>query len=109
MAQSKTTDPQLAHMVYFALKDKSPSAIDRLVKACHHYLTNHQGMIYFSVGTLADLARPVNDRSFDVALHLVFQNRRAHDEYQTAPRHNQFLEEQKSNWENVRVFDSTLC
>jgi len=32
----------------------------------------------FAAGTLADeLNRPVNDRDFDVALHIVFQDRKA--------------------------------
>ena len=57
---------------------------------------------------LVNYAREVNDREFDVALHVVFQNRKAHDDYQVAPRHNQFLAEQKFNWAKVRVFDSDL-
>ena len=108
MASSSKSDPQLAHMVYFTLKDRSPEAIDKLVAACHRYLTDHPGTVYFSVGTLADLARPVNDRQFDVALHVVFQNRQAHDAYQVAPRHLQFIAEGKPNWDQVRVFDSNL-
>ena len=63
MAPSTKSDPQLAHMVYFTLKDRSAAAIDKLVAACHRYLTDHPGTVYFSVGTLADLARPVNDRA----------------------------------------------
>jgi Stress responsive A/B Barrel Domain len=102
------SDPQLAHMVYFTLKDRSPAAADRLIAACHQYLNDHPGTVYFSVGKLADLSRPVNDRDFDVALHVVFQNRKAHDDYQVAPRHNQFLAEQKDHWAKVRVFDSNL-
>jgi Stress responsive A/B Barrel Domain len=108
MAPSGKSDPQLAHMVYFSLKDKSPSAVDALVKACHHYLNEHPGVVYFSVGTLAELDRPVNDRQFDVALNVVFANRKAHDEYQIAPRHLQFVTENKPTWSSVRVFDSNL-
>jgi hypothetical protein len=109
MAPSTKSDPQLAHIVYFTLKDRSPEAIDTLVAACHRYLTDHPGTVYFSVGTLvADLDRPVNDRQFDVALHVVFQNRQAHDAYQLAPRHQQFIAESKPTWAQVRVFDSNL-
>ncbi len=103
------SDSQLAHMVYFTLKDRSPAAVDRLVAACHRYLNDHPGTVYFSVGKLADLSREVNDRDFDVVLNVVFQNRQAHDAYQVAPRHNQFLAEEKANWAKVRVFDSDLC
>jgi hypothetical protein len=102
-------EPQLAHMVYFTLKDRSPEAVGGLIQACHRYLNDHPGTVYFSVGSLTpDLAREVNDREFDVALNVVFKNRKAHDDYQVAPRHNQFLAEQKANWAKVRVFDSNL-
>ena len=52
--------------------------------------------------------REVNDKEFDVALHVVFKNRAAHDEYQTAPRHVKFIEESKPNWAKVRVFDADV-
>ena len=107
-AESKTA-LQLAHMVYFTLKDRSPQAIGRLVDACHKYLSGHPGQVYFSVGTrVADLTRPVNDQEFDVALNVVFQSRQAHDDYQEAPRHLEFVAESKPNWEKVRVCDSYL-
>ena len=34
--------------------------------------------------------------------------RAAHDAYQTAPAHLQFIAENKENWRTVRVFDSNL-
>lgn len=98
-----------AHMVYFTLKDKSSAKVAELVAACKEYLDKHPGTIYFSVGTLADMHRPVNDREFDVALHVVFDSQQAHDAYQAAERHLQFIEQQKSNWERVRVFDSVVA
>ena len=62
---------------------------------------------FFAAGTLCeDLKREVNDRDFDVALHLVFKDKAAQDQYQTAPRHEQFIKENKGNWTKVRVFDS---
>lgn len=100
---------QLAHMVYFTLKDRSPEARQRLVDACQKYLSGHPGTVYFGVGTLVeDLDRPVNVRDFDVALQLVFESREAHDVYQQAPRHLQFIEENKATWAQVRVFDANI-
>ena len=97
----------LGHMVYFTLKDRSPAAIEKMVQDCHKYLTDHPGTVFFAAGKLVpDLTRPVNQTDFDVALHVVFDTREAHDAYQQAPRHNQFIEENKPNWERVRVFDS---
>lgn len=99
----------LNHDVFFTLHDDSPGAIEALVAACHKYLKNHPGVVFFSAGTVTpDLARPVNDRMFDVALHVVFADRAAHDAYQTAPDHLKFIEEFKSNWKQVRVFDSDV-
>ena len=99
----------LAHNVYFALVDNSPEAAGRLAGACKKYLSDHPGVVFFAVGGLnPDLAREVNDREFDVALHVVFDSRESHDAYQAAPEHLQFIEEQKDNWKNVRVFDSDV-
>lgn len=102
--------PQVAHMVYFKLKESTGDAKEKLVDACKTYLSGHEGTVYFSVGVLAaDLDRDVNDRDFDVSLNLVFRNRAAHDTYQTHPRHLKFIEENKDSWSSVRVFDSYLA
>lgn len=99
----------LAHNVYFALTDNSAAARKKLVEACRKYLTPHPGIVFFACGTLADeLKRPVNDRDFDVGLHIVFSDQAAHDRYQDAPLHHQFVAENKENWKKVRVFDSVV-
>jgi hypothetical protein len=104
-AQSK----QLAHMVFFTLKDDSQVAQDRLVQACHKYLKEHPGVVYFSAGTRAkEFDREVNEQSYHVGLHLVFADKAAHDKYQDAPTHIQFIEENRDNWQQVRVFDTYL-
>lgn len=98
----------LVHNVFFALKDKSAAAKQQLIAACKKHLSQHPGTAYFACGTLAEeLNREVNDREFDVALHVVFNDQAAHDRYQDAPLHLQFIEENRSNWAKVRVFDST--
>ena len=100
---------RLSHDVYFALNDSSDGAKATLVAACKKYLTGHEGAVSFGVGTLVgENARPVNDRDFDVALHIVFRDKASHDKYQEAPRHKQFIAEQSANWKKVRVFDSWL-
>ena len=97
----------LAHMVYFKLKDNSPPAQQAMVEGCKKYLSDHPGIVHFSVGQVADAyRREVNDRDFDVALHLVFDDHAAHDTYQSSPRHNQFIAEFKESWAKVRVFDA---
>ena len=107
VSSTQAEDRQLAHMVYFKLKDDSQAAKDRLLAACEKYLSGHEGTVYFSAGTLVEeLDRDVNQRDFDVALHVVFSNKAAHDKYQTHPRHLKFIEQGRDNWEAVRVFDA---
>ena len=97
------------HMVFFKLNDSSDDAKQALVGACQKYLSDHPGTVYFSAGTLAATDRDVNDRDFDVALHLVFESLEAHDQYQVAEKHIQFIEENKDSWAGVRVFDSNIA
>jgi hypothetical protein len=99
----------LAHNVFFTLKDRTDAARAGLVDACKRYLSGHPGTVFFACGTLAqDYTREVNVRDFDVALHLVFATPAAHDAYQEAPRHKQFVEENRASWASVRVFDSIV-
>ena len=98
---------KVVHDVYFTLKDGSSSARSALVAACYKYLKDHPGVVFFAAGTRAeDLKREVNDLSFDVSLHVVFQTKADHDRYQVNERHQQFIRENQGNWGRVRVFDS---
>jgi hypothetical protein len=102
-------EAMLVHSVYFGLKESTPAERDALLAACKQYLTAHPGTLFFGCGTVAEgLDRPVNDRDFDVALHVVFASRADHDAYQVAPRHLRFVEENREKWARVRVFDSTV-
>jgi hypothetical protein len=99
---------RIAHHVFFTLKDRSDEAAQTLLAACQKYLDQHDGVVDFSVGTRdKELDREVN-RDFDVSLHVIFQDRAAHDVYQTHERHLQFIAEQKDNWQVVEVCDSIL-
>ena len=99
----------LAHSVYFLLKDRSPEAAAALVASCREHLTGHPGEVAFSVGTLAAYDRHVNDRDWDVFLLIVFESQAAHDAYQTAPRHEQFIAANAPTWAKVRVFDADVA
>jgi len=105
----KASDQQVGHIVFFKLKDGSDAGRAKLVAACDKYLSGHDGVVYYSAGVIGDdFRRDVNDRDFDVALHVVFANKAAHDKYQVAPRHEEFIKEAKAGWEKVRVFDSYI-
>jgi hypothetical protein len=103
-------EPPLAHMVFFAVKDHSSEARQKLVAACQKYLSGHDGTVSFSVGTRAeDVKEPVSDVEFDVAVHVVFEGKAAKEKYLTNPRHIKFVEENKSLFGKVRVFDPYLA
>ena len=106
----KSSARPLAHMVFFEVQGDDPDSIEKLVVACQKYLTGHDGTIYFSVGARAkEMEREVNDLKFDVALHLVFESKAAHDQYAEHPRHLEFIRENSKLWSGVRVFDSYLA
>jgi hypothetical protein len=100
-------EPLLVHNVYFLLHDRSGEGRRKLLEGCRTHLAGHPGIVFFACGELAqELNRPVNDRDFDVGLHIVFANQAAHDSYQDTPEHHRFIAENKANWKQVRVFDS---
>lgn len=108
LASAASAAPQ-AHMVFFKLGDASDANRKELVDLCHKHLAPIEGITYFSVGVLAeDLNRSVNDKQFDVALHVVFKDRAAYKVYETHPKHLKFIEEGAPLWSGVRVFDSDL-
>jgi Stress responsive A/B Barrel Domain len=99
----------LAHSVFFSLHDRSAAAIEKMLGDCRKYLRGHPGTVYFACGTLnPNLSRPVNDRDFDVALHVIFESQQAHDDYQDSAIHHTFISENKPNWRLVRVFDADV-
>jgi hypothetical protein len=106
-AETAEKGRMLAHNVFFSLTDKSDAAKAKLVNGCHKYLKDHPGVVFFAAGTLAgDMDRDVNDRDFDVALHIVFRGKADHDRYQAHEKHKKFIEENQPDWARVRVFDS---
>ena len=100
---------KLAHNVFFTLRDYSPAKVQALLDACRKYLTVQPGIVFFVCGKLEpELAREVNDRGFDVGLHIVFTDRASHDIYQDDAQHQRFIAENKANWKQVRVFDTLV-
>lgn len=100
--------PLVVHNVYFSLNDPSMAAKEALLAACRKYLAPQPGITFFGCGTLADLAGPLNDRDYDVALHIAFQSKADLEKYDVSDAHKQFIEENKANWKKVRVFDSEV-
>lgn len=106
---AEAADPQLAHSVVFALKDRSPESRDKFVASCEKYLTGHRGTVTFAVGVIADdVVEAVSDREFDVTVHVVFEDKKMLEAYLKSERHDKFVAENKDRFAKVRVFDSYL-
>jgi len=111
-----TRDAPIHHDIYITLKDHSKLAIQKQLKLGKEYLGvhKHPGELSFSATVLATgLKRHQqvpylhNETDFDVAFHLVFANARAHNIYQCSYAHvHEFIPKSKSNWQELRVFDS---
>jgi len=100
-------EQNLAHNVFFTLKDTSDAAVETLVEECCTYLKDHPGVIYFSAGRrVQEFNREVNATDFQVGLHVVFSNKSYHDQYQVAEMHKIFLERNKAGWAQVRIYDT---
>lgn len=98
-----------AHNVYFSLNNKSDQAVKSFIDDSKLFLAVIPGIKSFACGVLeAGLERAVNDRDFDVSLHVLFESREAHDAYQIAVSHNEFVARQSENWAVVRVFDTAV-
>jgi hypothetical protein len=99
----------LTHDVYFTLTDDSETARSKLVEDCYKYLGNQPGIVFFAAGEVVEShKRDVNVRDWHVSLHIMFKSKDYHDQYQKAPDHFKFIEQNKDNWKTVRVFDSFI-
>ena len=100
-------EQNLAHNVFFTLKDASDTAVETLIEDCHTYLKDLPGIINFSAGRLvSEHSRDVNVTDYHVGLHVVFTNKSCHDQYQVAEKHNIFINRNNANWAHVCVFDT---
>ena len=100
---------QLFHSVFFQLKDSSESATAAFLDDCRTYLSCLPGILLFRTGQIVEEhKREVNMRDFHISLHIVFENKKYHDAYQTAEKHNVFVDRNKDNWGTVRVYDTYI-
>jgi hypothetical protein len=95
-----------SHIVVFWTDPQKPQAADELVAAATKYLQPVPGIVHFHVGKMAPSHRPVVDQSYQVALNIVFANKKAQDDYQGHPAHNEFVEKAfKPNCVRCVVYD----
>lgn len=97
---------KFVHVVNFWLK-KDLSQND--IKKFEENLTALKGIEtieIFNVGKPAATDRPVIDRSYNYCLLTVFRDEKGHDIYQTHALHLKFLENCKTMWDKVLIYDS---
>ncbi|MEL6896731.1 MAG: Dabb family protein [Planctomycetota bacterium] len=96
------------HCVHFWLRD-GVEASDRqkLIEGVRS-LGNSEHMQSVRVGVPAMTPRDVVDNSYDIQLIAVFEDKDAHDRYQSTddPVHQAFIEQFKSYWSKVVIYDS---
>jgi len=97
------------HNVFFTLKDGSPANQQKLVDSCYQFLAQTPGVLSFAAGTRRlESKRDVNDAGFQVALTILFDSAKSHDDYQVSQKHKDFVAANTANWQQVRVFDSEI-
>ena len=81
-----------SHVVIFWADPKNPQAADLLLAGAEKYLKPIPGVIQFHVGRMVSSPRPVVEQSYQVALNLIFADKKAQDDYQVHPLHVEFVE-----------------
>ena len=96
----------MIHSVYFYLKpDLSEAQKADFLKAVES-LRAIKSVDKAYIGTPAAVpARPVVDSSFSYGLTVVFKDVAAHNAYQVDPIHLRFVENNKSLWTKVQIYD----
>ena len=95
-----------SHVVIFWTKPENPRAADELIAGAEKYLKPIPGALSFHIGRMAPSHRPVVDQSYQVALNVVFTDKKAQDDYQVHPLHTEFIEKVfKLNCARVVVYD----
>ena len=81
-----------SHIIIFWTDPAKAGAADALLAGARKYLKDIQGVLHFHAGKMAPSERPVVDQSYQVALNLVFADRKSEEAYQVHPLHLEFVE-----------------
>jgi hypothetical protein len=81
-----------SHVVIFWTDPNDPLSADKLIAGADQYLRPIPGVKTFHIGRMVKSHRPVVEQTYQVALNLVFDNKKAQDDYQVHPQHVEFVE-----------------
>ena len=94
------------HVVIFWTNPQNPKAADDLIAGAQKYLKPIPGVLSFHIGKMAPSHRPVVEQSYQVALNLIFPDKKTQDDYQVHPLHLEFVEKAfKPNCARAVVYD----
>ena len=96
------------HNLYFSLTDKSPASIQKFTDICIKYLSRHPGIRQFTTGGLTDIKRDVSVRNFDVAVSIIYESKKAYDEYLKSKEHDEFFPATSGMIKDTYIFDTYL-
>jgi hypothetical protein len=97
---------RFSHIVIFWTDPAIPTAAEDLIAGANKYLKPIPGVLSFHLGKMAPSHRPVVDQSYQVALNLVFPDKKTQDDYQVHPLHIEFVEKVfKHVCQRVVVYD----
>jgi hypothetical protein len=94
-----------SHVVIFWTDPSKPDAPDEVIAGAKKYLAPIPGVTNFNAGKMVSSHREVVDQSYQVGLSIQFENKKVQDDYQTHPLHLEFINQCKSLWTNVTVYD----
>ena len=81
-----------SHIVIFWTDPKQANAAEELAAGAEKYLKSIPGILLFHVGRMVKSDRPVVDQSYQVALNVIFADKKSQDAYQVHPQHLEFVE-----------------
>jgi hypothetical protein len=97
----------LVHTVYFWLKPEITAAQRAEFRKGVESLGKIKAVAHCFVGTPAKtVKRPIIDDSYSFALTVVCRDVAGHDEYQVDPLHLKFIEQFKTYWHKVQIYDA---
>jgi hypothetical protein len=96
----------LTHHVLFWLKADTTEERKNAFRGGLESLQQIETLESIYIGTPAPIDRPVVDTTYTFSLLLVFRDMAGHDTYQVHPIHKAFLDEFRSSFEKVIIYDS---
>jgi hypothetical protein len=94
-----------SHVVIFWTDPAKSNAPDEVLAGAKQYLASIPGVTNFHVGKMVRSHRDVVDQSYQIALNVQFESKKAQDDYQDHPKHLEFIDKCRAFWTKVVVYD----